>query len=410
MAEDFQAIRSAVDRLLLEQGVYSPVELLLAEGRLSFPDYEAWRCGQIATLEEQLSGNPARIRALLKQAGQYAEILGLRAERRDFLSWGNNAGRMLQVSTDAGFEDLCRTHYQRGGDEIQLDLFMDNSGNVLANGIVAALAARRAEKAARLVDQLLETDPSHPRLSKLDSLCNAMHKLSAPLADYGAELDYLEGYLAPLAAGELGAGARDFLAPFWRRLADALRGLPYTASMPTRHASYPLGRALDWSGVKAAVLNDAAWQAYPVMRLRLAEAAFHLGERSTALATWCRLCWDFPDKAAQAFAGGALPDKELRPDWERYCELEPASDREPEFDTPYFPAWLLLERTQTRDALAAEDAPQIHAPGRAYAALHELLAGGSALTEQTMTLRRELQQAHPGLFAIYMRSVVPAIR
>lgn len=401
MTEEFQEIHGAVDRLLLEQGVYAPVELLLAEGRLTFSDYEAWRCGQIATLEEALAGNPARIRTLLQQAGQYAGKLGLRAERREFLSWGSLSGRGLRVSCDAALEDLCRVHYQRGANETQLDLFMDNSGNVLANGIVAALTSRRAQDAARLVGKLLETDPSHPRLGGLDALCHAAQKLSAPVTDYLAESHYLEGYLAPLAAGELGAGARDFLVPFWRRLAAALRGQTFVAAMPLLHASYPLARALDWAGVKQAVLADAAWQTYPLLRLRLAEAAFHLGERSTALATWCRLCWDFPTEAEQALASGALPDKELQPDWERYCDLEV----EPELDAPFFPAWLLLKRTEIRNALAAEEAPQIHAAGRAYVALHDLLASGSALSERTMGLRQKLQQAHPGLFAIYMRTI-----
>lgn len=401
MVEDFQKIRSVVDQLLLEQGVYAPVELLLAEGRLSFTDYEAWRCGQIATLEELLSGNPARFRTLLKQAGQYAEILGLRAERRDFLSWGNNAGRGLQISADAEFEDLCRIHYQRAGNEIQLDLFMDNSSNLLANGIAAALSSRNMAEAARQVDVLLETHPSHPRLTGLDALCNAALNLSEPLVDYGAELERLEGYLAPLAARELGSGARDFLAPFWRRLAEALRGLPFEAAMPAQHSSYPLSRTFDWTGTLEAVLGDAGWQSQPVLRLRLAQAAFHLGDRRTALATWCRMCWDYPAEMQQALAGGALPDKELRPDWERYCDL----DVEPELDVPYFPVWLLLERAETRDALPVEEVPQIHAASRAYAVMRDLLRSGSALSEQTMALRQKLKLAHPGLFAIYMQAI-----
>lgn len=401
MVADFREIRCAVDRLLLEQGVYSPVELLLAEGRLSFPDYEAWRCGQIATLEEALAGNPVRIRSLLKQAGEYAAMLGLRSELNEFLSWGSASGRALRLSGDAAFEALCCVHYRRGGNEIQLDLFMDNSGNVLANGVVVALASRRAEEAVRLVDRLLETDPSHPRLGRLEALCSATQRLSAPVADYFAESEYLEGCLEPLAAGELGVGARDFLAPFWRRMADALRGSPFVADMPLQHASYPLGRAHDWAGVKEAVLEDAAWQAHPVLRLRLADAAFRLGDRPAALAAWCRMCWDFPAEAGQALASGALPDKDLQPDWERYRDL----DMEPEPDTPFFPAWLLLERIETRSALAAEEVLQAHAAGRAYAAMHDLLAGGGALSERTMELRQKLKQAHPGLFAIYMRTV-----
>ena len=114
------------------------------------------------------------------------------------------------------------------------------------------------------------------------------------------------------------------------------------------------------------------------------------------------MCWDFPGEMQQAFAGGALPDQELRPDWERYCDL----DMEPEPDLPYFPAWLLLERTEIHSALAAEEAPEAHAAGRAYAALHDLLASGNALTERTMALRRKLKSAHPGLFAIYMRWII----
>jgi len=393
MVADFHEIRFAVDSLLLEQGVYSPVELLLAEGRLSFPDYEAWRCGQIATLDEALAGNSARIRLLLQQAGEYAVMLGLYAEQREFFSWGNSAGRVLRLSGDAALEVLCCVHYRRGGNEVQLDLFMDNSGNVLANGIVAALVSRRMEEAARLVDRLLETDPSHPRLGGLDALCNAAQRLTAPVADYFAENEYMEGTLAPRAAGELGVGARDFLAPFWRRMADALRGHPFVVDTPLQHASYPLGLAHDWAGVKEAVLDDAAWQAYPVLRLRLAEAAFHLGDRPTALAAWSKMCWDFPVEAELALASGALPDKELRPDWERYRDL----DVEPEPDASFFPAWLLLERTETRSALAAEDATQTHAAGRAYAALHGLLAGGGALSERTMELRQKLKRAHPVL-------------
>lgn len=43
--------QQAVDNLLREQGAYSPLELLLAEGRLIYGDYEAWRKGEQAYLE-----------------------------------------------------------------------------------------------------------------------------------------------------------------------------------------------------------------------------------------------------------------------------------------------------------------------------------------------------------------------
>ena len=50
--------REAVDRLLFEQGTYTPLELLLAEGRLMYADYEAWRGGQCDYLEALLFGDP----------------------------------------------------------------------------------------------------------------------------------------------------------------------------------------------------------------------------------------------------------------------------------------------------------------------------------------------------------------
>lgn len=44
-----RAVCQALDRLLLEQGCYTPLELLLAEGRLLYSDYETWRQGNAAT-------------------------------------------------------------------------------------------------------------------------------------------------------------------------------------------------------------------------------------------------------------------------------------------------------------------------------------------------------------------------
>ena len=53
-----KAVQQAVDRLLLEQGGYTPLELLLAEGRLLFADYEDWRAGQVEYLDELLFIQP----------------------------------------------------------------------------------------------------------------------------------------------------------------------------------------------------------------------------------------------------------------------------------------------------------------------------------------------------------------
>ena len=75
--DSLRSIPAAIDRLLLEQGVYAPVELLLVLGRLRFADYEAWRCGDIATLEPALSDAQVGLDKLLEEAATYARALGL---------------------------------------------------------------------------------------------------------------------------------------------------------------------------------------------------------------------------------------------------------------------------------------------------------------------------------------------
>ncbi len=393
MTGNFHEIHAIVDRLLLEQGEYSPLELLLAEARLSYTDYEGWRCGLISTLDEVLAGSPERIRSMLEVAARYASSLGLQSDRREYIAWKDRT--VLRLSADAAFEGLCCRHYRRAGNEMQLDLFMDNSANVLVNGIIDALCSRRGADAQALLEQLQPLN--HPRFAVLEALCKAAQKLNDPVRDYLAESEYLEAYVAPLATAELGIAARDFLSPLWHRLADALRGAAFSAESPLLHASYPLAAAYDWAGVKASILQVPEWQEFSVLQSRLAEAEYYLGEREQALLLWCRMCWDFPLSAEQSLL--KAPDKNLRAAWERYRTLE----IEPELDIRYFPAWLLLERKPTKN-IKPGNLPDDR-PGRAYGALQELLAEGRGLTENTMALRLKLKQAHAGLFGIYMHSM-----
>jgi len=60
-------IHPLVDQLLLEQGDYCPLEILLQEGRLSYADYEAWRNGELDFLDEAPFGDPDHIQQDLLQ-------------------------------------------------------------------------------------------------------------------------------------------------------------------------------------------------------------------------------------------------------------------------------------------------------------------------------------------------------
>lgn len=56
---------ASVDRILLEQGEYSPLELILFDGMLAYADYEAWRRERITVLEDALRDGVTHARRLL---------------------------------------------------------------------------------------------------------------------------------------------------------------------------------------------------------------------------------------------------------------------------------------------------------------------------------------------------------
>ena len=57
------ALQAQVDAQLMEQGAYSPLELLIDTGRLTGADYESWRRRDIELLDSVFMGNKEKIRA-----------------------------------------------------------------------------------------------------------------------------------------------------------------------------------------------------------------------------------------------------------------------------------------------------------------------------------------------------------
>ena len=178
-------VQQAVDRLLLEQGAYAPLELLLAEGRVMFADYEAWRGGQGQYLDELLFGDPKLTREQLQQAAAYAQALGLSAETAHYTPWGGGDERVLQFSPDAAFNRLFHTRYSKPEDMPQMDLFMDAGGSTLVNGIQAALVGRDLAEARRQLDLLFDVDPGNNRLGSLEQLVEAVERLGRRIEPSG---------------------------------------------------------------------------------------------------------------------------------------------------------------------------------------------------------------------------------
>jgi hypothetical protein len=389
-------VRQATDRLLLEQGVYIPLELLLAEGRLLYADYEAWRTGERGYLDACLFGDPEQSRAFLEQGAAYAADLGLKAEYFTYSRWGGGSdSEKLRFSPDSIFDRLFHTGYRKPIDAPQLDLFMDATGVTLVNGVTGALKERNYAEARRLLERLFDVDPGNGQLGDLELLVGATESLHLPVEDASADLDHLEQELAPLAGDKLGPGCRDFLAPFWQRLLKALQDEPFDPDHPKLHASYPAIQLEDWNLVKRSIASGRDWNREPLLLRRFARACGRLQQNELAVSCWFRLCWHFPN---QADAIGREAESIWRSRWQRFMGLEP------ELDSKDFPAWSLLEqpgfvpRPVDKACMTCKEAPED------YLVTADLVMAGAAaipavdLIEQ----RRRLKDLNPNLFTHYL--------
>lgn len=393
--EQERQVCRAVDQLLLEQGTYTPLELLLQEGRLLYTDYEAWRSGEAEYLEERLFGDPAQIRTLLERGAAYAAKLGLEAETLQYTRWGGENSGRLRFSPQPAFERLFHTGYRRPADLSQLDLFMDAAGVILVNGITGALKGRDNSEAQRLLGRLFDTEPGHPQIGDLELLVTATERLSQPVVDAAAELDNLERELVPVADERLDAGSRDYLAPFWQRLLGALQAVPFDPARPNLHASYVALRLRDWNLVQRRIESEPGWAGDPLLLRRYAQAAGQLQQREAVLCCGFRLCWRFPDQADAI-------DGEAGPFWDRYWQR--FLDLEPPLGARDFPAWLVMQQPGLLPGLEKANCTLRDEAPEDYLATAELVAGGTGETAPagTIELRRQLQRLNPGLFAHYL--------
>jgi hypothetical protein len=395
-----QRVRSAVDRLLLEQGEYQPLELLLQLGRLPYRRYEGWRQGDPGCLEDALAGDRTRVAEALAAAAQWAVTLALKAEPLTYHGWGSRAGQALCLSRDPALERLLATGYRKPQrDSGQLDLFLDAGPTPRLNALMEALVQRRPEAARQALEALARHHPQHPRLPAGEALCDALDHLAAagPPADPQSEVMGLDGRLAPDAQALLGGRARDFLAPFRRRLADAMDPRAWDPERGEVHPSRLYAQCLDWEAAQASVLATPAWEDRPALVASLAEARYRLGARPAALALWFRLCWEVPEVAEALLADPAFPDPALQAAWNAFRDL----DLEPGPDLPWLPAWLLLREPHLTLDLDVDAVPDRPGPTRAFRLLHALLQPGGG---DDMALRRALKAEHPGLFRAYLHT------
>ncbi len=188
-------IIAKVDELLHSQGEYLPLELLLAEGRLLYNDYDQWRAGNIDRLDSALFGSSDNLIEQLRSAADYLRALNLQPHTLAYRHWGG--GNPLQFSDNSLLNDLFQTAYRKSELEPQFDLFMDNTGNNLANEVITALGDRNYAQAQALSEQLINADPLHTKIDPLLTLIEA-----AMDQEYTADSSFpqqLHDKIAPLA-------------------------------------------------------------------------------------------------------------------------------------------------------------------------------------------------------------------
>ena len=389
-------VQTAVQQLLLEHGAYAPIELLLATNRLSYKDYRAWRKGTLASLDGALAGGVHEAQALLETAQAWARTLDLAAEPAAHHGWEGNAGTELTASHDPALNGLLNTRFLRAREHGQLDLFMDSAGTVAVNALLDALRARDAGKAGRELRHLAGLDPGHAHRAHAAALVEALEAPDPEDPGQGFErLDRLEREWLPAASALLGAGGRDFLAPLWRGVGQALEPACFDPRRPRRHASWAYRQGLDWESLERSVRAVQGHETEPVLLARLAEAQWWLRNRTKAIEHWFALCRLAPGEFEKRVEAADFPDWAVGRAW----RLAREQDLEPEMSPRWFPAWMLLEDAGLARVLApcrGEDAPD-----RAFDVMIALLAH-PGLDERSIALRRELQAVHPGLLASYL--------
>ena len=395
------SLQAQVDAQLLEQGAFTPLELLFNSGRLLYSDYESWRRCEIEFLDSVLMGNPDKIKAEMEQAISYARRIKLVEQIQEFHPWhtqGAPAGasdRPLRISMDPLLQRLMGSRYVRAQSVPQMDLFFDNPVVALTNGIVQALATRNLPGAQRQLDQLYAQAPTHSDLAAFDQLLAALGHLGHPVEEPRQELAFLLE-VTPTARRLLGAQSRDLLAPLWTQLAQTLQNTSFDTHEPTLHRSFALAQAQDWAAAADSVMSEPDWQQHPTLCLRMVESAFQRRQRVAALAAWCQVCWRAPEEAARAVS--QLRQPELAALWQRFLDHEALTESD-------FPAWLLLREPGLALQLA-EDLATGTAAAEAYRCVHRwIYARRARKHDEELALRKTLQSVHPELFNLLKQSV-----
>lgn len=112
-AELTRRMRTAAEQVLGAKGYISPVDVLLAMGRLTRENYERWRFRQVPDLDRVLPGSLNEHADFCRALRAHAGELKLKPTRTAYTSWGKGQRRPLRFSKygNPSIEELFSTHY-----------------------------------------------------------------------------------------------------------------------------------------------------------------------------------------------------------------------------------------------------------------------------------------------------------
>ncbi len=397
-------LQASIDYLLQTQGTYSPVELLLHEGFLTYENYEDWRYGKKAYLEQIVDGAVDTLRERLNQAALWLQHLGMQAEMHHYRRWGVEGEGPLCFCEEKSDEVifLYQTHFTRLKSDIpQLDLFFDDRISVIANALCDSLLDRRISETKKILKDLSSCEPEHHFIKSGELFCEAM--ISLECGRYGRDVERdvmeLERYIMPFVHELSGGKARDIIAPLWHVLSDVLSEHSFDDASPKLHCSWVLSELLDWPGVRESVLAVQDWQDQPVLCARMAKALYQMDKRLEAISVWCQLCWCFPDFAEQVVGDPVLPDPAVRLAWLEWRDIRV----KPALSVYHFPAWLLLNEPELAQTLAVEG-DHLQKGVLPFNLVRQLLLSNAEkerIDRLLVSQSDALKAAHPGLHLLY---------
>lgn len=165
-----------IDRLILDQGAFDPLALLIAVGLLSGAALDDWRTGRppglLARIDRGEGASAARVRGLLELLEQAVVhvrgqglVAGPGAPIRVSAADAPHALGTTGIDADR-LADLLGALWRPAPDRRQPDLFQDSPDAVLAHDLASALSQQRPDAARAALARLAQACPAHPHLAQ----------------------------------------------------------------------------------------------------------------------------------------------------------------------------------------------------------------------------------------------------